>query len=126
MLLVSSKYRGKKEFLLVYTELITAAKYKGTVTYQEIAKLIGFPLVGNHMGTEIGHILGEISDDEVNAGRPMLSAVVINAQGMPGPGFFDLARLLKKLNDDSKQSEKEFWEKELAEVHKCWNVILKD
>ncbi len=32
-----SKYRGKKEYALIYTELITAAKYRGSVPYQEIA-----------------------------------------------------------------------------------------
>jgi hypothetical protein len=34
MSVVKSKYRGSKEYALVYTELITAAKYRGTFTYQ--------------------------------------------------------------------------------------------
>ena len=59
---VQGKYRGKKEYSLVYTELITAAKYRGTVTYQEIAQIMGLPLSGNHMSREVGWVLGEISE----------------------------------------------------------------
>ena len=29
---------GSKEYYLIYAELITAARYRGTVTYQEIAR----------------------------------------------------------------------------------------
>jgi hypothetical protein len=32
MTIVKSKYRGTKEFAWVYSELIAAAKYRGTVT----------------------------------------------------------------------------------------------
>lgn len=41
-----SRYRSKKEYALVYTQLISAAKYRGTVTYQEIAQIMGLPLIG--------------------------------------------------------------------------------
>ena len=44
------------------------------------------------MGKETGAILGEISTDEVRAGRPMLSAVAVKTTGRPGPGFFPLAK----------------------------------
>ena len=56
-----SKYLGTKEYLLVYGELITAARYRGVTTYQAIAQLIGLPLTGNYMGSEVGQILGENS-----------------------------------------------------------------
>lgn len=125
MITLEPKYRGKKEYLLVLAELITAARYKGRVTYQEIAKLIGFPLEGNYMGAEIGHLLGEISEDEVKNGRPMLSAIVVNTTGRPGPGFFDLARYLKRLTGTSSEEEHRFWERELSAVHDAWHVILK-
>jgi hypothetical protein len=46
-----SRYRGKKEYALIYTELITAAKYRGTVTYQEIAQIMCLPLTGKHKGS---------------------------------------------------------------------------
>ena len=37
-------HRGTKAYLLIYAELITAARYRGTVTYQELAELVGLPL----------------------------------------------------------------------------------
>lgn len=117
------RYRGTKEYALVYTELITAAKYRGTVTYQEIAKLIGLPLQGNHMGKEIGQLLGEISEDEVIRGRHMLSAVAVNTQGLPGPGFFVLAKDLGKLTDG--EDEKKFWRSECVALYETWKVVLK-
>jgi hypothetical protein len=117
------EYRGTKEYAIVYAELITAAKYRGTVTYQEIAKLIGLPLEGNLMGSQIGLLLGEISEDEVAHGRPMLSAIVVNTQGLPGPGFFALGKQLGKIKDGD--DEKKFWQMERSSVHQTWKVELK-
>ena len=93
-MLVNSKYRGTREYALVYRELITAASYRGTVTYQEIAAIMGLPLTGSHMAREVGLILGEISEDEVNNGRPMLSAVAVSKDGRSSEGFFGLAESL--------------------------------
>ena len=126
MITLEPKYRGKKEYYLVLAELITVARYKGKVTYQEVAKLIGFPLEGNYMGAEIGHLLGEISEDQVKQGRPMLSAVVVNTAGKPGPGFFELARYLKRLSGSSREEEQRFWEGELSAVYDSWQTILKE
>ena len=124
MPVVSDKYRRKKEYHLIYSELIKAARYRGTVTYQEIAKIIGLPLKGSYMGAEIGHLLGEISEDEFNAGRPMLSSIAVNVQGTPGPGFFEFARSLGKLAKESKEAKNDFWEKESEAVYETWKVIL--
>jgi len=124
MITLEPKYRGKKEYFLVLAELIPAARFKGKVTYQEIAKLIGFPLEGNYMGAEIGHLLGEISQDEVGYGRPMLSAIAVNTAGHPGSGFFELARFLKRLDSDSRDEELRFWQKEVEDVHRAWTTIL--
>ncbi len=41
MTIVDNRYRGKKEYFLVYAEMINAAKYRGTVTYQEVAQIMG-------------------------------------------------------------------------------------
>ncbi len=122
MSVVDNRYRGTKEYALVYGELIAAAKYRGTVTYQEIAKLIGLPLRGSHMGMEIGWLLGEISEDEAANGRPMLSAIAVNVQGAPGPGFFQLARQLGKL---AEQNDQDFWESECRSVYETWKVVLR-
>ena len=117
-----SKYRGTKEYALVYCELITAAKYRGTVTYQEIAKMMNLPLTGNHMSAVLGKILGEISEDEVSHERPMLSAIAVGVNGLPGAGFYVLARELGKLKD---QAEEVFWETEKKAVYETWKIRLK-
>ena len=49
------------------------------------------------MGREVGHVLGEIVEDEVAADRPMLSAVAVGVSGLPGPGFYSLAQELGRL-----------------------------
>jgi alkylated DNA nucleotide flippase Atl1 len=120
---VQGKYRGKKEYSLVYTELITAARYRGTVTYQEIAQIMGLPLKGSHMGREIGWVLGEISADEIANGRPMLSAIAIGVSGESSQGFYKWARELGKLTSEDEQS---FWENECEAVYDTWKVTLRD
>ena len=125
MPVVSDKYRGTKEYHLIYSELITAARYRGTITYQEIAQIIDLPLTGNYMGSEIGHLLGEISEDEFNAGRPLLSSIAVSVNGSPSSGFFSLARSLGKPSEESKDGEKDFWEEECKGVYETWKVILK-
>lgn len=121
---VEGKFRKTKEYHLVHTELVTAARYRGTVTYQEIAKLMGLPMRGSYMGSQIGRILGEISEDEVRADRPMLSAIAVNVQGAPGTGFFTWARELGKYDGQSADEERVFWELEKAAVYETWKVIL--
>lgn len=120
---MNQSFRGTKEYGLVYSELIIAAKYRGTITYQEIAKLIGLPLSGNLMGSTIGKILGEISEDEVKNGHPMLSAIAVSVQGTPGPGFFLLAKEFGKIKES--EDEKKFWKAECQSVYDTWKVVLK-
>ena len=81
---------GTKEYLLVYGELITAARFHGVTTYQAIAQLMGLPFTGSHMGRELGQILGEITEAELDQGRPMLSALAVSVNGTPSEGFFKL------------------------------------
>ncbi len=120
-----STYRNTPEYGMVYSELITAAKYRGYVTYQELAKLLGWPLQGQFwLGGQLGRLLGEISEDEHRCGRPLLSAVAISVSGMPGPGFFDWARHLGKLDSRDKPQERAFWERESQSVHETWKVVL--
>lgn len=120
--IVKDKYRGTKNYAIVYKELITAAKYRGTLTYQEIARIIGIRTYGGHMALETGQILGEISEDEVTNGRPMLSAIAVGVKGFPSPGFFKLARELGKINlgDD----ERQFWQTECKALYNIWKELI--
>jgi hypothetical protein len=113
-------HRGTKAYLLIYAELITAARYRGTVTYQELAELVGLPLQGIYMGAELGEYLGAIVEDEVKHGRPMLSAITVRVTGKPGPGCFALAKELGKLSSDDEGVQQAFWEAEKKAVYETW------
>jgi hypothetical protein len=114
------KYRGSKAYLLVYSELIGAARSGGTIAYGRVAEIMGLPTTANFMAAEVGHLLGEMSEDEHRNGRPMLSAIAVGASGMPGQGFFKLARDLAKLGDCSPDNERAFWEREKKAVYATW------
>jgi hypothetical protein len=119
------KYRGQKIYHFVYHELIMAARYRGFVSYQEIAKMMGLPSRGSYMGKELGIILGEISEDEISNGRPMLSALAVSVNGEPGDGFYSWAKDLGRF-DDASEDRRQFWEREKQAVYEAWKVDLSD
>jgi hypothetical protein len=75
------------------------------------------------MGKEVGQILGEISQEEFEHGRPMLSVLVYNVRGLTGGGFFDLARELGKLQATTPEAEAQFLEQERNAVYATWRKI---
>ncbi len=124
MATVKSKYRGTTKYVHVLAELVRAAQYRGITTYQDIAVIMGLPIRGAYMGTETGQILGEISEDEVCAGRPMLSAVAVNVNGKAGPGFYALAKELGRMSNG--EGDAEFWEREVKAVYDAWRRPLRE
>ena len=115
-------YRGTTTYVHVLAELVRAAQYRGVTTYQDLAVIMGLPQSGSHMGRETGQVLGAIAEDEVAAGRPMLSAVAVGVSGRPGPGFYVLARELGRMVDG--QSEDEFWTAERESTYAAWRRPL--
>jgi len=83
---------------------------------------MGLPVSGSYMGRETGYVLGEISEDEVTANRPMLSAVAVGVNGKPGPGFFSFAKQLG-LFDETKD-ELDFWQEQREAVYRAWRRPL--
>jgi hypothetical protein len=124
MSIVSNKYRGTTKYIHVMAELVRAAQYRGVTTYQDIAVIMGLPLQGSHMGKEVGLVLGEVAEDEVLAGRPMLSAVVVSVDGSVGPGFFALAKALGLLT--GAQSETAFLETTRNAAYAAWRRPLRE
>jgi len=115
-----SKYYETVLYHLVYSELVSAARHQGLTTYQYIAEIMGLKPSGNLMGRETGEIIGAISANEVFHNRPMLSAVVVNTQGVPGGGLYDWAEKLGVYDPDAFGDEKEFWHEELKRVYETW------
>ena len=57
--------------------------------------------------------------EEHHAGRPLLSAVVVNQDsGVPGDGFFLLANSLGHFREGD--SQKAYWQWELLRVYEEW------
>jgi hypothetical protein len=117
---VVDDYRGLGQYFLMFNEVAAAGRYRGTVTYQELAHLIGLQISGNYMGAEIGSILGKISTAEHQLNHPLLSAVAVTVDGMPGLGFFTLATELGKFSGTTEKERREFWEAEIRAVHEHW------
>jgi hypothetical protein len=75
------------------------------------------------MQKEIGAMLGEISQEEVSYGRPMLSALAMSKnESKPGKGFFVLAKDMGKFKGEGDEEEKQFWEEERKAVYETWEA----
>lgn len=94
---------------IVRNKLIETARRKTTITYQQLSDSCKLGLImseSEFARAEIGRILGEISRFEHEAGRPLLSSLVISkGDNYQGDGFYKLCEELgfgpwKKLRDD--------------------------
>ena len=92
----------------IYAKLKEVAKQKQLITYKELAAAVGLDWNKNYgKCRQIFSILRAICTAEVEQGQPMLSAIVVRQDtGMPGAGFFALARKLGRYQSGTDHS---FW-----------------
>ena len=109
-----------KEYFVTYSILVNAAQHHGFATYQEIALSNRLPLIGNQMGSQVGDIIGLISENEISQGRPMLSAIVVGVSGKPGGGLYEWAKKLGVMTEG--EDEETFWRKECEKVYEEWRI----
>ena len=103
----------------IYDKLREVAKSRGITYYSEIAPLASLSMGSPGDRERIARILGDISTAEHQAGRSLLSAVVIRKEeNSPGSGFFVLAKDLG-LHDGG--DDFRFWVQELQRVHDYWS-----
>lgn len=97
--------------------LIEVATRKGRIAYSELVSQITALSLEPH-DPRLFHLLGEISAEENEAGRGMLTAIVVHKSGdmQPGPGFFELAKSLGKNTKDPLAG----WITEFNKVHDYW------
>ena len=101
----------------IYEKLKEVARARSKITYGELAKVFGF---NAHLGS--GRIFAEICENEYHHGRPLLAAVVVRKkEGMPGKGFFKVAR---RLGAYQGSDDTAFWRQELGKVHDYWSSPL--
>ena len=99
--------------------MITVARRKSVTAYSDLVREIKSCLLEPN-GTHLAHMLGEISSEEDEEGRGLLTVVVVHKTGdrKPGPGFFRLARSRGRLIADSDQ----LWIEELRYVYDTWST----
>lgn len=106
----------------VYLRLVGAARAGEFVHYAELAKVLGIDIETAHFGVHVGKVLGQISEDEIAAGRPMLSAIVVSRDTMlPGHGFFRLGHELKQVL--SGEDETTFAIRQIKRVHEYGRLL---
>ena len=99
--------------------MIAVAARRNLIAYSDlVAEIRSVHL--DPQSVHLAHLLGEVSTAEHEAGRGMLSVVVVHKHGdqMPGPGFFQLARSLRHDTGDREA----FWIAELEKVYRACSV----
>lgn len=87
-----------------YGILSLAATEKRTVPYTTLATALGSPSVG-----QLADVLQAVMEECKSKREPLLSALVVNREGVPGEGFFKAARGLGYEVEHDPESEKAFW-----------------
>lgn len=118
--ILDSHFRGSTAYFESYKALIRAAREHNPATYKLLMEIMKLK-PGNYAQAQVGIMLGEISEDTVRAGLPMLSAVVVGTETKrPSEGFFQLAVELGRLPAGCGEAQKMvFWESELQRVYKA-------
>ena len=102
----------------IAARLRAVARAGRTVTYNDLAAVVGWDMDDPAAASEVAGILRAISTAEHGAGRPLLSAVVVGAKtGRPGKGFFKLAQRLGRYDG---AADGAFFAQELRRVHAHW------
>ena len=98
--------------------LVERAKVRRMIPYSELVeKITTIELEPNSFA--LAAMLGEVSTEEAEADRGMLSVLVVHKVGdmQPGPGFFELAGELGRDTSDILKC----WVDELKKVHRVWS-----
>lgn len=97
--------------------MIAVARRGNLIYYSELVKKIKSCVLEPH-GSPLAHMLGEISSEEDDKGRWLLTAIVVRKEdGMPGQGFVDLA----KSRGRNVKDRETFWTEEVRKVHDVWS-----
>lgn len=98
--------------------LIQKAKHRAMIPYSELVGLVN-SVNFNAYDQRLFAMLGQVSIEEDENGRPLLSVLVVHKNGdvKPGPGFFELAASLGR---DTRDADKA-WIAETQKVYQYWN-----
>ncbi len=98
------------------TIMIDCARARQTITYSELTRMLQTAYIHYHSHI-LARLLVDIGTEEVNAGRPVLPAVVVTRQtGMPGGGFFKIDTDETEITDPTT-----YWKDLLMHVYDYWS-----
>jgi molybdopterin synthase catalytic subunit len=99
--------------------LVKRAKVRGMIPYSELVEQVQALHLDPH-SYALSAMLGEIAAAEDEAGRGLLTVIVVHKHGdmQPGPGFFDIAKERGRDTSDLLKC----WIDELRKVHAIWSV----
>ena len=99
--------------------MIAVARSESLIAYSDLVRKIRTYVLEPN-GAPLAHMLGEVSSEEDEEGRGLLTVVVVHKTGdlRPGPGFFRLARSRGRHFVD----EEQFWIQELRIVYDTWST----
>lgn len=105
--------------LLVYSELIQAARYRGFTTYQRLAHVLGL-VTGNRLGQECSRLLEHIARLEEESERPMLTALCVTTEDLPSTGFWPLVEEFRGVKLEGIAERRKFWQEERERIYTAW------
>lgn len=99
--------------------LIDRAKVRGMIPYSELVSEVQ-TIKLNPESYALAEMLGEVSIAEDEAGRGLLSVIVVHKYGdmQPGPGFFEMAESRGRDTSDVLKC----WIEEVKRVHAQWSI----
>ncbi|WP_235689691.1 hypothetical protein [Fulvivirga lutea] len=81
---------------------------------------LGLNMDIKHEKQLLGEILDEISEDEHEAGRPLLSAMVQDKRNGQGDRFFKLCERLEMGEWKDLKKDEDFRDEQIAKCHEFW------
>jgi hypothetical protein len=106
--------RGRDEMRSILQRI---AAERRMIAYSELAAEMKTLRI-EPFGLQMSEMLGEVSEEEDDAGRGLLTVIVVHKSGdmEPGKGFYDLAaKRGRNVTDKTK-----LWVAELHKVHEYW------
>ena len=98
--------------------MVDVARRRSVISYSDLVREIRSCVLEPHDPC-LDHLLGQVAEAEDEAGRGLLTVVVVHKTGdkIPGPGFFKMAQSRGRDTSDPV----EFWISELQRVHDVWS-----
>ncbi|AKH20878.1 hypothetical protein [Sedimenticola thiotaurini] len=109
--------------MILYDELVRLVRNDLLAAYSDVAPLVGLSMDVDEDREEIARLLGEIAAQEHQAGRPMLTALVVHkgSDNNPGEGFFSIAHDFGLYGGSRNQMERlTFLANQVTAVHNHW------